>query len=549
MAEVVRVATKTSSIKSRIFFLCQYERNPKTGEDLHFDETNILAGLNHRSIKQWAYIKHDADKYTEEDCPTWAKIGDPKPQHWHVACRCDRAVELSAFASWFGVPDNMVDVPKGAGAFLDCVGYLTHEDPKQQLLGKTRYQDDQVRANFNWREEVDRRQDRQRRTGRPLSLGEEMVSDVYEGRKTIKQCWEQDPVTASAYSSRLDKARERYLRAAPMPPSRVNYYITGQSGLGKSYLANALARALYPGLPDDEVYFEVGEGAAAFSGYDGQPIIIWHDKRAVDLLQLLGGRGNVFDVFNNQPTRRQQNRKYGAVTLINSVNIVESVQPWEEFLDGLAGEYTDKSGVKHLSERDEKVQSYRRFPIIIPIHIGDFDVLLNRGYLMDNADFLGYIQYHNVRASMREIAQTLGATSAAARQMTAQAVQPVAALHGKVSARLSSSGDEPDQATLARLAPVVSSPYHEEQARRVQLDKLGEELASRSADRVYDADEDTSEDVDNFPEVPEDMQAVLSAAQEAGPEKDEVRRALIGFFRYGCSTDSVLAALAKAKEG
>ena len=45
----------------------QYEKNPKTGEDLHFNEEVIKDGLDHKTIKRFAYIKHNKDPYTLEE--------------------------------------------------------------------------------------------------------------------------------------------------------------------------------------------------------------------------------------------------------------------------------------------------------------------------------------------------------------------------------------------------------------------------------------------------------------------------------------------------
>ena len=44
----------------------------------------------------------------------------------------------------------MVDIPKGRGAFLDCVQYLTHSSEKCQEEGKALYPDSEVFSNFDW---------------------------------------------------------------------------------------------------------------------------------------------------------------------------------------------------------------------------------------------------------------------------------------------------------------------------------------------------------------------------------------------------------------
>ena len=64
-----------------------------------------------------------------------------------------------------------------------------------------------------------------------------------------------------------------------------------------------------------------------------------------------------------------------------------------------AGEYTDKNGNFHESE--DKNQSYRRFPIIIPINSDSFDILINKGFYQQNREFQQYIEMRDVGKSLR----------------------------------------------------------------------------------------------------------------------------------------------------
>lgn len=100
-------------MKTRTFHVVQYEINPKTGEDLHFNETNIITALSHKSIKEWAYICHDKDTYSEDDEANGiGTAGKTKGTHWHIVGRSDRAIDIVVLANWFGVPANCIDVPK-----------------------------------------------------------------------------------------------------------------------------------------------------------------------------------------------------------------------------------------------------------------------------------------------------------------------------------------------------------------------------------------------------------------------------------------------------
>lgn len=391
-------------MRARVFNIMQYERHPETGE-LLINEDQIKVALAHKSIKQWAYVAHNRDVYSlrdEADNPDH-RHGDLKPKHWHIVCRCDRAVEVSVVAKWFTIRDNFVDVPKGQGAFLDCCQYLTHEDIKQQQAGKRLYEDDEVRASFDFRGELDARAEKRLKYGTDLDPRDQLRHDVMYGGMTLIAANEKDPLQYMADFSYLKKCRLEYLGRQKPPKNRINYYVTGKGGDGKGLISRAIARALYPGLEDDEVFFETGEKGALFEGYDGQPVVIWNDRRAYDLLTELGGRANVFNVFDSHPTKGRQNIKYGSVCLINEVNIVNSVQPYAEFLDGLAGAYKDKAGHLVESEITKKEQSYRRFPIIIPLHEDDFEIMLNAGFLDAKESFEQYVEFARIRGNFRQL--------------------------------------------------------------------------------------------------------------------------------------------------
>jgi len=89
------------------------------------------------------------------------------------------------------------------------------------------------------------------------------------------------------------------------------------------------------------------------------------------------------------------------VKLVNTVNIVNSVQDYKEFLDGLAGEYVDKEGVLHKAE--DKGQSYRRFPIIMPLHTMDIDILFSKYFTGESNNPSEYEQWKRICGSFRKV--------------------------------------------------------------------------------------------------------------------------------------------------
>lgn len=428
------------AIKSRIFNVMQYERHPETGEVL-LTEEKIKDALAHRMIKRWAYVCHDRDVYSalDEEQNSDHHKGDVKPRHWHVVIEMgSRQVEIGVIAKWLGIKDNYVNVAKGAGAFLDCVQYLTHEDDKQQGLGKRLYEDSCVSANFNFREELDKRAERKARYGKDLNEKDRIRNEVLLKGMTLREVVEKYPLQYQDDFTYLEKCRLRYISTiSEMPKARINYYIEGRGGIGKGLISKAIARALVDRdgtMKDDDIYFEVGADRASFEGYDGQPVIIWNDCRAYTLLQKLGGRENVFNVFDPFPPNVKQNIKYGSVRLNNMVNIVNSVQPYVEFFDGLAGEYKDKDGT--IQKAEDKGQSYRRFPFFLVLHEEDYDLGMNKGVFEGTREYEQYMMYQGLRGNMQRIAERCGDNHELYNMVTRKALAPVVDKHDQLEVKL-----------------------------------------------------------------------------------------------------------------
>ena len=226
---------KNKPIRVRVFNIMQYAFHPITGEKL-LDEEQIESGVGHKSIKRYAWVKHDKDVYTEQDeldDRTDCKAGDPKGVHFHIVGECPNTVELPMLARWFNIPENYIDLPKGQGAFLDCVQYLTHESDKEQDKGKTLYPDEEVHSNFNFREELTQRTERRLKYGRDLTPKERMRYDVLYNGKTLRECMAEDRLIVLEDLDKLKKFRIEYIRMQDPPPTRINYYICGKGGIGK----------------------------------------------------------------------------------------------------------------------------------------------------------------------------------------------------------------------------------------------------------------------------------------------------------------------------
>ena len=197
-------------IKSRIYEVVQ-QKNYLTKE-------MVEEGVNHKLICKYAYVLHDKDNYTEYDYQKYLenhkdekdetkkihvwKIGDKKPDHWHVVIQLKKDYELDKVAKWFGVLPNYVQKKKGRGAFIDCVRYITHEDEKQQEIGKHLYQDDEITANFDFREEIDYISVRTNLSPKtiPSSKLDKWLYEIAHDGKTLSECYKEDTLL---YSNKL----------------------------------------------------------------------------------------------------------------------------------------------------------------------------------------------------------------------------------------------------------------------------------------------------------------------------------------------------------
>jgi hypothetical protein len=299
------------------------------------------------------------------------------------------------------VPENLVHAVRGGDALLDCTRYLTHESVKEQLAGKYRYPDTEIHVSDNfidWRERLDAQEDNAAKYGKGKSRVDKIILDILEHGKTIKQCYrDMDGNEYMNNLSKLYKARGEYLeKKAPLPRVRVNYYIHGPGGIGKDILSDLVARALYPDIETlEEIAFNAGDPSVSFDGYDGQPVIIWSDMRAESFINRFTREGT-FRIRNTHPKNEGCfSVKHGKTRLLNEVNIINGIQPYEEFVLGLAGEYTDKFG--KLIKSEDAVQSFRRLPIVAEISEEFLKVLVNKGFFNDTREYQQYVEYANVR--------------------------------------------------------------------------------------------------------------------------------------------------------
>ena len=388
---------KYKKIRKRIFNISQYLKHPESDEVL-ITEEKIKLALEQFGECKYAYILHDKD--LKED-------NTEKPPHFHIVIQFKNPVSLFVVAKRFDILPNYIEFPKGRDAFGDCCEYLTHENERQQEKGKYLYSDEEIKANFDFRtlinETVEKRLNAELRG--EMTEKTFYFNKVRNGEMALNDVLKEDINFYYDHERELKYFRNVHLQeVAEMPAVRLNFYVYGQGGAGKDVMSRALARSLFPEETDDsKIFYVVGNDNVLFDGYDGQPVLIWSDFRAEELLRTFGyKRGIIFKIFDTHPVKFNLNVKYGKISLINKYNIVNSVQDYRSFLDGLSGEYVDREEKIHRAE--DKKQSYRRFPVIFPIRADDFDILINKGFLGEGS-YEEYNEICEIVANLKAIEQ------------------------------------------------------------------------------------------------------------------------------------------------
>lgn len=452
--------SKKKVLKSRVYELVTLLNHPDTGEEIITIE-DIEGVLNtYSSIKDYAYIVHDKDTYTEEDIKKdgvdKSKLGTLKPKHIHVVMRSIRAQNLETVAKWFGFEDkpNFIKKWSGKGAFTDAMLYLTHASEKQQKLGKHRYSEEEVTCSLQsgetYSEFIQHIEERIEKFGKKdVPLHEELELEVlYYGMK-LREIRAKYKDEYNRNMEKLKKNRLDHLKNQPMPPFRFNVYVTGDGGSGKGLISEALACTLIDPdgkMKDEDIFFTVGAQSVSFEGYDGQPVIIWDDCRSNELFQKLDSRGNIFNVFDPHPKNISQNIKYGSIKLTNSINIINSVQPFEEFCNKIAGEHIDrKSGVIIPAEESQICQIYRRFPLVIEIIDAEhFNLNYNMAFFNEAKDYKTLCYYGSIYAPFKKMISRVGTKTSKYKDFSKKSLDYVKKLHEDALKIHSTNNDNTD---------------------------------------------------------------------------------------------------------
>lgn len=228
--------------------------------------------MEHKTIKQWAYILHDKD--------------DTRP-HYHIYVNFGNAgVPHDMVAKWFEVDPNFVEKVKGKKS--DVLLYLIHGNDSQK--DKYQYDPTEVVANFDWKTEIENSK----------ILGDFEKFSYAQQLKYVDSLPRDEKTTAY---NKLKKLWEIHCQTCLMKPDRQIevVFISGKGGVGKTYYAKKM-------LNEMNLDFCISSASNdPFQDYLGQKGIILDDLRDTsfemeDLLKMLDNNTNssVRSRFNNK---------------------------------------------------------------------------------------------------------------------------------------------------------------------------------------------------------------------------------------------------------
>ena len=527
----------------RVFMITQNLEHPSTGQTLITTE-QVEKGVAKKGVRQYAWILHDKDVYTADDAaknPTRVE-GSSKAPHVHIVIKRPSFATLGQVARSFGVPPQCVE-SKPDSSFLDLVEYLTHENSKQQAAGKHLYDDSEVHASqgWDWRSDLEEHKEERLEKGLSKSLKhrkKEAALNITLGKWDLDDVHDNDPELWSmdGVMKHLKALRADWLTRQTPPGQVLNIYISGDGGTGKDVMATVLARCFNPGAK--RPYFGLGGENVSFEHYDGEEVIIWEDFRAYQMLEVCRkDRGLLFRIlgpYRDSFKKLIVNVKGSNTQLLNRINIITGPDDYETFLDGLAGEYTAYSretGQTYRRTSENKAQSYRRFPLIIPMSEGEFSVYLNKGFLEGTREYFEYEKYEHFRQDLGSLARrceqirdrkrsdevllTVG------KRTAAPILEQVPRLTGELLPSV-----EPD-VVLAEFStagqPIVApEPTPEEiEARR----KAEEEAARKAEEAARKAEEKAAQDAAKFKAAEDRRKAKELAQKKRGQEMLKAKKA------------------------
>ena len=298
----------------------------------HIDIEKIVKVLDtQKPFKDYAYILHNKDTYTEEDEKKNAdhKPGILKKAHYHIAIRLEYGTDTKYIANWLGIKENFINRVKGK--WVDMLKYLTHENAQK----KYQYSEEEVISNYDWKKEKEKAVKKSNSEARKSEIINDIVNGVirefnYNDYITIDEYDKYKKSIDNAFKYRTDKIKggKRNMECV---------YITGKSGTGKSTYAKMMC--------EDKGYsvFVSSGSNDVLDGYAGQDCIILDDLRPSCM-----GLSDLLKMLDNNTASTVKSR-YKNKVLECKLIIITSVLKIDEFFNGVFKE--QKEPIVQLKRR------------------------------------------------------------------------------------------------------------------------------------------------------------------------------------------------------
>lgn len=106
------------AVKSKTWSAILYPDSESYNFDMVLQNIKLMA-------YKFAYILHDQDYYTSEDCDSDTDLGKKKKDHFHVVFFWDNSYQLGYIANKIGLPSNYMQKTESRSG---AIQYLTHKN-------------------------------------------------------------------------------------------------------------------------------------------------------------------------------------------------------------------------------------------------------------------------------------------------------------------------------------------------------------------------------------------------------------------------------------
>lgn len=235
----------------------------------YMSEEDIIKGLDHNAIKDYAYILHDKDVLED---------GTPKKPHWHIMIRFKNSVPDTSICNWFNIKPNYIE--NVHTKFDYAIAYLTHKIAPN----KYQYLEENVKSNFDFKKAIEKVEKKKTYDQRRQEIIEQIQQGIIREYNYTKHITAEE---YDRYKRNIDNAFKYRIDALEGVERNMEcIFIYGDSGAGKTTYAKQLA--------ENKGYsYYVSSGSNdVLDNYKGQDCIILDDLRPScmnlsDLLKML----------------------------------------------------------------------------------------------------------------------------------------------------------------------------------------------------------------------------------------------------------------------